>query len=489
MSTSIQAILLAAGKSSRFKTNNTKLGYTLCGQELILYPVKLLNNLAIPTTVVVGHQKEKIKQAILQAQIAIGFVEQNEQKGTAHAVACTQKTWTSENILIMSGDTPLIKQETIDQLITKHSDSQADITFATAHNTDPSLITYDRIVKKNGTISAIVDGKSYEGDTNVDCCLNTGIYLIKKTFLEEALPLLKPHDNGELYLTDLILYAIEKNKKYASISASFDTIRGVNTLKELWAAEHIKRSELIEYWMERGVYFSAAQNVYLDINITIGAGTFIGAGVLLLNGTKIGENCMIDAFSVLTNSIIHDNVTLAPHSVVTNSEIYDHAHVGPFAHVRNSSIIKEHASIGNFVEVTKTTVGSHTKAKHLSYLGNGIIGSHVNIGAGTIFCNYNGFTKETTTVQDHAYIGSNNALVAPVTIGAQAITGAGSVITRDVPDNALALGRATQINKDGYAPVLRDRLQKKNVSRNAEHDALGSFLGAIKAPTIPEDQR
>jgi len=487
MNKSLQAILLAAGKSSRFKTNNTKLGYTLCGQELILYPVKLLNNLSIPTTVVIGHQKEKIQQAIVQARIEnIDFIEQNEQNGTGHAVLCTQKNWFAENILIMSGDTPLIKQETIEHLIQKHKDTHADISFITAHNTNPSLITYDRIIKKNNIIT-IVEGSSYSGDTTIDCCINTGIYLIKKTFLEEALPLLQPHANGELYLTDLIIYAAQNGKKYESMSAPFDTIRGINTLKELWAAEHIKRSELIEYWMDRGVYFSAAQNVYLDINVSIGTGSFIGAGVLLLNGTKIGDNCVIDAFSVITNSTIHNGATIAPHSVITDSTIESHAQVGPFAHVRNHSVIGEHAAIGNFVEVTKTNVGSNSKAKHLSYLGNGVVGSHVNIGAGTIFCNYNGFTKETTTINDYAYIGSNNALVAPVTIGANAITGAGSVITREVPDNALALGRSSQINKEGYAPILKERLQKKEQGQKTP-DALDSFLGALKTTTIANSE-
>lgn len=482
VTTSIQGIILAAGKSSRFKTSNTKLGYTLCGQEIVVYPVKLLYALALPTTIVIGYQKEKVKQAIEQAGIpGLNFIEQNEQKGTAHAVLCTQKNWCAENILIMSGDTPLVTEENIQALIKKHTDTNADITFITAHNTDPSLITYDRIIK-NGDKLTVVDGRSYEGDVTVDCCINAGIYLIKREFLETTLPLLQSHSDSEIYLTDLITYASENNKKIETVALPFDQIRGVNTLKELWAAEHIKRSELIADWMDKGVHFSAAQNVYLDLNVTIGTGSFIGAGVLLLEGTKIGENCMIDAFSVISNSSIADNVTVAPHSVITDSEIKSHAQVGPFAHIRNKSVINEHAAIGNFVEVTKTTVGNNSKAKHLSYLGNGVVGSHVNIGAGTIFCNYNGFTKETTTIKDRAYIGSNNALIAPVVIGEGAITGAGSVITRDVPADTLALGRATQVNKDGYAKVLKERLQKKT-SGEAEPE-IPSFLGARKTSTL-----
>lgn len=482
INSTIQAIVLAAGKSSRFKTSNTKLGYTLCGKEIVVYPVKLLDALKIPMVVVIGYQKEKVRAAIEQAKItSLKFIEQEEQKGTGHAVLCTQQEWYADHILIMSGDTPLVTEETIHTLIKKHTENDADITFITAHNTDPSLVTYDRVVKNNGTIT-IIDGRRYQGDVSVDCCVNTGIYLIKRTFLADALPLIKEHpDTHEIYLTDLIMYASKNNRKIESFSAPFDQIRGVNTLKELWAAEHIKRSELIGYWMDKGVHFSAAQNVYLDLNVKIGAGSFIGAGVLLLEGTVIGENCMIDAFSLISNSVIADNVTIAPHSVITDSTIKEHAHVGPFAHVRNHSTIEEHAAIGNFVEVTKTTVGAYSKAKHLSYLGNGIVGSRVNIGAGTIFCNYNGFTKETTTIHDNAYIGSNNALVAPVVIGKNSITGAGSVITRDVPADALALGRAAQVNKEGYAPLLKERLQKK---KHTETSEAATFVGARKTTTL-----
>ena len=232
-------------------------------------------------------------------------------------------------------------------------------------------------------------------------------------------------------------------------------IRGINTLQELWTVEQIKRAELIKYWMEKGIRFAAAQNNHIDLNITIGAGTYIGASVQLYGNTKIGNNCIIEAFSILENSILEDGACVKSHSVIKNSTIKNKAIVGPFAHVHSNSMIEQNAQVGNFVDIKKSEIGSNSKIKHLSYIGDAQIGNDVNIGAGTITCNYNGLTKEKTVIQDCAYIGSNNSLIAPINIGKDAFTAAGSVITKNVPDHALAIARAHQINKEEYAKKLK----------------------------------
>jgi N-acetylglucosamine-1-phosphate uridyltransferase (contains nucleotidyltransferase and I-patch acetyltransferase domains) len=234
----------------------------------------------------------------------------------------------------------------------------------------------------------------------------------------------------------------------------------------------IKRSELIKYWMERGVRFSAPQTVHIDLDVEIGSGTYIGCSVHLQNSAKVGTNCVIEHFSIIDHSTIGDMVNVKPHTIITNAIIKDHAHVGPFAHIQENSTIGAHAHIGNFVETKNSTIGDHSKAKHLSYLGTAKIGNHVNIGAGTITCNFDGTKKHVTIIKDHVFIGTNNSLVAPITIHEHAFTAAGSVITKDVPARALAIARAPQTNKEEYAEKL---LNKNN---DDDQKSSYSFMGA-----------
>jgi bifunctional UDP-N-acetylglucosamine pyrophosphorylase/glucosamine-1-phosphate N-acetyltransferase len=466
----LQAIVLAAGKSSRFRTTATKLSFALCGQEMILYPLKLLQSLAMPITLVVGHQKEVLYDIIQRAQLdSVSFVEQPHMRGTGNALECSRHHWAADHILVMNGDMPLIHEQIIKNLIEQHITRNAAITFITAYNIDPSLEGYGRVVKENNKITSIIEARDFKGDYTTHCLVNAGIYLFKRSFLQATIEHLPVNPTtGEIYITDLIALANKQEALVATVTVPFDTIRGVNTLKELWTAEHIKRSELIGYWMDHGVRFAAAQNTYIDVDITIGSGTFIGAGAHILKGSRIGRDCHIDTFSTIANSIIHDNVIIHSHSIIRDAEVHSHAQVGPFAHLRNHTVINQKAVVGNFVEITKSSLGAQSKAKHLSYLGNAQIGSGVNIGAGTITCNYDGFTKHTTVIEDNVHIGSNNALVAPIVIGKESITGAGSVITKDVPEGALALARAHQINKEGYAQHLRKR-----------------YLGALKSSSNP----
>ena len=480
MNKNLQAIILAAGASTRFNTEKTKLAEPICGQAMILFPTKLLKSFKLLTTVVVGYQKETIQKIIQQHHgDSIQFVVQEKQEGTGHALACTKNLWEKEHILVINGDAPLTTQETIKTLYETHINENAAISFVTACNPDPTSKAYGRVVKKNGGIE-IIEAKDFNDDPAEHCCINAGIYLIKKDFLTDYIATLNDKNaSKEFYITDLVKIASHNNKHVATVTAPFDTIRGINTLQELWAAEQIKRSDLIKYWMDNGVRFSLAQNVHIDLNVTIGKGSYIGCGIHLLGDTIIGKNCRIQEFSSLENAILGDNVNIHPHCIIKDALIESGSDVGPFAHLRNNVHLGPDTSIGNFVEIKNSTIDKQTKAKHLTYIGDATIGSNVNIGAGTITCNYDGINKHKTIIKDNAFIGSNNTLVAPVVIGENAFTAAGSTITADVPDNALAIARAHQTNKHEYAHKLRPQLDgktKNTLKNNPEKEF--SFVGA-----------
>lgn len=454
---SIQVVVLAAGKSKRFNTGSSKLLAHLCGRKIILYPMDVFNKLALPTIVVVGHEAENIQNAVKNFTTTfIDFCYQEHQNGTAHALAQSKHLWHAENILVINGDMPLVTTQIIEQLIAKHAHNNADITFATAHHADPNS-GYGRVMRneKNIKIVEIKDGADAQ-----ECCINAGVYIFKRSFLQTHLPTIANNNAAqEYYITDLINNADQNKYVVQTVDVPFDTVRGINTLKELWVAEQIKRAELISYWMERGVHFSFAQSTHIDINTLIGTGSHIGAGVHIINGTTIGTNCSIESFSMLNNASIGNNVTVHAHSIIEESCVEHNCFVGPFAHISKKSLIKENAVIGNFVEIARSSIGTDNKIKHLAYIGNTITEANVNIGAGTITCNYDGINKNSTHIKENVFIGSNNTLIAPITIEKNAYSAAGSVLTDNVPANALAIGRSRQINKEEYAFKLRSKKQ------------------------------
>lgn len=468
----LQAIVLAAGKSSRFNTIKSKLAHTICGLEMIAYPVKLLSALTENITLVVGHQQEVIKDIMAQ-HVSVNYVEQKEQAGTGHALLCTQELWNKDYILVINGDMPLVTLDVLQNLLNAHMASKAVMSFVTAHNIDPQS-SYGRVVKEKDKVR-IIEAKNLPITSNFEeyCCINAGIYLFNRSFLETSLVTInKDILTKEIYLTDLAASAGLQNLHVETVSAPFDTIRGINTLKELWTVEHIKRSELINYHMERGVRFVSAQHVHLDYNVHIEADTTIGAGAILRGNTSIGKNSTIDAFCVLDNTRVGDNVTVYSHSVLENCRVEDDAQVGPFARVYKESVIAQHAIVGNFVEVSKSHIGKKSKAKHLAYIGQATIGQNVNIGAGTIVCNYNGVSKHETHIKDGAFIGSNSCLIAPLTIGTSSIIAAGSVITDVVPDNALAIARERQVIKEGYATKLKQKYKASKKTALTSNDVV-----------------
>lgn len=351
----IQAIVLAAGKSTRFNTGSTKLTQKICGQEMILYLTKLLAQLGIPTTVVVGYQKEQVIHAVKQQHgDAVTFVVQEEQLGTGHALKCTQAQWQAEHLLILNGDIPLISEDIIQHLHEKHCATNAVMSFVIAHSSDPAGYSYGRVIQMNGSLQ-IVEAKHFDGDPHEHCFVNAGIYLVNRSFLEQAITATERNEiTKEFYITDLVKIASDQQQTVTTIPAPFDHIRGINDLQELWAAEQIKRSELIRHWMSKGVRFTMPQAIHLDVYVSIGAGTIIGGGVHLYGTSSIGKNCSIGAFSSLTNVTIGDHVVIQPHCVISATTIGEHAQVGPFAHVYDQAIIKEHALVGSFAHIGPT---------------------------------------------------------------------------------------------------------------------------------------
>lgn len=493
MKNKIQAIILAAGKSTRFNTGKTKLIEPLCGQAIILYITHLLESLAIDTSIVVGHEQEAVKECVTKAHnSAITFVTQTEQRGTGHALGCTEKSWTKDHILVINGDMPLVKADTITDLYNEHISKRAAISFITAHNPNKKNNPYGRVVFTENTI-AIVEAKDFVGDINQKYPINAGIYIIEKQFLSNFITTLKSNNNSnEFYITDLIAIASNNGDIITTLEAPFETICGINTVQELYAAEQIQKQNLAAHWMNNGVRFACTNNLSIDTQVTIDKGSYIGYGTHLRGATQIGQNCRIEEFSVIDSTTIEDNVTVYSHSLIKNSIIKEHAEVGPFAHVRMESIIGRHAAVGNFVEVKKSSFGHNSKVKHLSYFGDATVGDCVNIGALTVTCNYNGITKEQTIIKNNAFIGSSNTIVAPITIGENAFTAAGSTITVNVPDNALAIARSHQTNKPDYAHklLMKKKTDKKIISITEENECFAhhknddsinhsfSFIGA-----------
>ena len=483
---STQAILLAAGKAARLNTGNTKLIEKVCGQEIILYHLAVLKELNLPVTMVIGFQGKNIKQVVEKTYPnEITYVEQHEQNGTAAALQLTKKQWESDHILVLKADIPLINSNMIEALYKKHRETNAAISFITAHNGDPSGFSYSRVIKKENKIFIRKSQELSFDEMQEHCCVNSGIYFISRSFLQEALPCLEKNDaTGEYHISDLINIAHAKELLISTLSVPFDQIRGINTYQELWAVEHIKRAELIKYWMDRGVRFSAAQTVHMDLDVEIGTGSFIGCSVHLLSGTKIGSHCTIHPFTIIENSTLDNHAVVHPHSIIRNTVVGEKTHIGPFAHLRQNSRIGENCFIGNFVETSQTSIANNSKAKHLAYLGNAQIGSHVNIGAGTITCNYDGKQKHTTHIKYNVFIGTNNSLVAPITIESKSFTAAGSTITEDVPPESLAIGRARQVTKEGYLRKSKEPVDQKSSS---DPEKSVSFIGAYKthndAPT------
>ena len=338
MKHTVQAIVLAAGRSTRFPTEKTKLSQSICGQPMIVFSAKLLASLGIAITIVVGHEKETIQHILSRYQdIPVTYITQEEQLGTGHALACSQPLWDKENILVINGDMPLVSSTTIIDLFEQHQKNNACISFVTSCTPDKNITqSYGRVISDNNKI-AIVEAKDFTGDATQYCCVNAGIYLIKKDFLVNYIQMLNSNNaNNEFYITDLVNIASENNKTVIKVSAPFDSIRGVNTLEELFIIEQIKRKELMHYWMDKGVRFLTDYNIHIDVDVTIGHDSCIEGNVYLKGKTSIG-----------------DNVYIHPFSIINNSTIQSQSYVGPFAYIKNNILIPAPAMTHKAVSTPK----------------------------------------------------------------------------------------------------------------------------------------
>lgn len=406
---------------------------------------------------VLGHQAEQVRAAVEARFGAAEVALQMEQKGTGHALqqAAPLLAGFDGLVLVTMGDTPLLRDETLRKLI-----AAAESGFAMITNFPSDPKGYGRIVRDAaGKVQRIVEEKDCTDEQRKIGEANAGLYCGPAKFIFESLAELKPNNaQGELYLTDVVERAARSGITVRTVEASAEEVMGVNDRVDLARADRILRVRLAEALMREGVTVRDPERLYIEPGITVGRDTELGPGVELRGATAIGAGTRIDAGVVITDSTIGDRVHVKPYCVITESSVGDGAQVGPWAHLRPGSVLEADVHLGNFVETKKTRMGKGAKANHLTYLGDADVGSKVNVGCGTITCNYDGYAKYKTIIEDGAFIGSDTQLVAPVTVGREAVVGAGTTVTKDVPPGALAITRTEQVNVPGYAEKKRQKM-------------------------------
>ena len=456
----LHVVILAAGKSTRMKSARPKVLHDLAGRMLIEHVLHTAKQLAAAsTTLVIGHAADEVRAA-LAGWPDLKFAVQSPQLGTGHAVLQTESLLEGKKgtVLLLYGDVPLLTPGTLQRLLETHHQAKAAATVLTTELPDP--YGYGRIIRsKDGGITRIVEERDASSEQQAVREINSGIYAFSLQGLFKALHgLATDNAQGEYYLTDLVaLYHQEGRAVEGLCVDTADELRGINSRIELAEMARILRDRKNKSVMLSGVTLEDPATTYIDSDVTIGMDTTIGPGVQLEGRTTIGSRCVIRAGSRLTHVTVDDDVTILDHCVLTDATVGAGAKLGPFAHIRPESVVGPAAHVGNFVELKKTTLGRGAKANHLSYLGDAVIGEAVNVGAGTITCNYDGVKKHRTTIEAGAFVGSNSALVAPVTIGAGAYVGAGSTITRDVPAGGLGVARGQQHNKENWVTDRKAR--------------------------------
>jgi bifunctional UDP-N-acetylglucosamine pyrophosphorylase/glucosamine-1-phosphate N-acetyltransferase len=440
------------------KSSRPKVLHPLAGRPLIEHVLRTLDVLrADSITVVVGHGGDDVR-SVLSARPNLRFAVQAPQLGTGHALLQTEPLLESQRgtVLLVYADVPLLQSSTLARLVERHKAARAAATVLTMELSEP--YGYGRIVRDaSGAIARIVEERDASGAERAIGEVNSGIYCFEIGPLFESLhQLASDNSQGEYYLTDLVAAYRQRKLKVETLSIdSAAELRGVNSRADLADLSRILRDRKNQELMLSGVTIEDPETAYIELDVVVGADSVIGPGVQLQGSTVVGERCRIGAGSRLSNASLQDDVTVLDHSVIADSRIASGARVGPFAHIRPETVVGEGAHVGNFVELKKTSLGRKSKANHLAYLGDATIGDEVNVGAGTITCNYDGVSKNPTIIEDGAFIGSDSQLVAPVRIGAGAYVAAGSSITKDVPSDALAVARARQDNKPGWAAKRR----------------------------------
>ena len=471
-------IVMAAGLGKRMNSNHAKVLHQVAGQAMVLYAVDVALRLAgHRIAVVVGHQADRVRQVIeagitgrLRAE-AVSIVEQAEQLGTGHAVMQGRSVFVAEKAtrptqyLILNGDTPLLKEQTARNLVQVHQSQGATVTILTAKLDDPS--GYGRVIRRESDVHhgdvalsdvlKIVEDRDATPAERATSEINVGTYVVSGDFLFDALDKLKPDNaQGEFYLTDIVRMAVAQGQRVAAVTLQDpDEGLGVNTRQQLAAAEQVIRQQIRERWFDAGVTMRDPGSVWLDAEVTIGKDTVLYPNVILEGRTVIGEGTTIRSGVRISDCVVGNDVEILDYCVLRESQVEDQAHLGPFAHLRPGVIMRRNAKVGNFVEMKKAELGEGSKANHLTYLGDARIGKGVNIGAGTITVNYDGVRKHQTVIEDHASVGSDTQLIAPVTVGEGSVVAAGTTVTQDVPPDSLAIARVAQTNRVGWVAKRR----------------------------------
>jgi bifunctional UDP-N-acetylglucosamine pyrophosphorylase/glucosamine-1-phosphate N-acetyltransferase len=447
----LAAVILAAGKGTRMKSRLPKVLHKICGQPMIAYVLDAVEKAGIKKTVVVaGHGNQRVAQAVGEsAAIAL----QSEQLGTGHALL-QARTFLADfqgDILVVCGDTPLITPATLAGLAAEHASAGAAATVLTAEVDDPH--GYGRVQRDaGGRVARIVEEKDATTEEKQVREINTGIYCFSAAGLFEALAGLVPANaQGEYYLTDIVGLYVEKGLLVRAVTVKDPgEAAGINDRLQLAGAEHAIRCRVLEDLMLSGVTVLDPASTFVGRGVQIGPDTVIYPYTMIEGNTVVGEDCSVGPGTRLVDARVGDDVTIQ-NSIVLDSSIGDGSSIGPFAYLRPGTVVGKAVKVGDFVEIKKSQIGDGSKVPHLSYLGDAVVGEKVNVGAGTITCNYDGQKKWPTHIGDGAFIGSNANLVAPVRIGAGAVVGAGSTITKDVPEGALGVERAKQTVLPGWA--------------------------------------
>ncbi|HEY2904663.1 MAG TPA: bifunctional UDP-N-acetylglucosamine diphosphorylase/glucosamine-1-phosphate N-acetyltransferase GlmU [Vicinamibacterales bacterium] len=448
----VHVAILAAGKGTRMKSRVPKVLHKVCGTPMIEYVLQAADSLRpLSTVVIIGHEADALRSA-LGRHTGLMFAVQEPQLGTGHALLTTEPALgaAAGTLVLLSGDVPLLSAKTLQGLVDRHSTSGAAATVVTANVENPH--GYGRIVRSGGKIARIVEERDASPAERTIREINSGIYAFALDGLFTAVRQIAPENaQGEYYLPDLVSIFRQEGRIVDTFTVgNADEIRGINSRSELAEMSRTMRPQKNSELMALGVTIEDPATAYIGRDVQIGADTIIHPGVTIDGATTIGAGSEVHSGVRIVSSTIGDRVVILDHCVITDSTVASGAIVGPFARLRQHANVHEDARVGNFVELKNTVLGRGSKSQHLAYLGDAVIGERVNIGAGTITCNYDGEKKNTTRIGDEAFIGSDSQLVAPVTIGKGAYVGSGATIREDVPGGALAVSAGKQRNIDGW---------------------------------------
>ena len=454
-------VIMAAGKGTRLKSRRPKVLHQIGGRALVEHVVAAAAQVVEPKDiyVIIGHEAETVRAALKHT--GVRFVVQGEQRGTGHAIQTAKPEVEGyENLIVLSGDAPMITTETILRLRDFHLEQQAAMTVLTTRPADPT--GYGRVIRKSADkpeILTIVEQKALKPEQLSSPEINSGIYAFRSEPLFKHIGQLSTDNaHGEYYLTDMAALLVKAKERVVALETEdVHEVLGANTIAEMMVLDAEMRMRKARALMDDGVTIFRPETSVVDSTVTVGADTIVEPFVQLLGRTAIGSGCRIRSYSVIEDSTIGDDVTVLNGSIITSSQVSKSAVIGPYARLRPESDICEGAHIGNFVEIKKSRVGAKSKVNHLSYIGDTEIGPGTNVGAGTITCNYDGKNKHRTTIGANVFVGSDSTLVAPLAIADGSYIAAGSTITEDVPADALALGRARQTTKADWAKKMRSR--------------------------------